>query len=256
MIIHKSKFMAVTALALLGVATAACAADMPSVRFGMPSAVSADVAIACDSRGPTVTLESGGIVLSGLTADVTFRQNKVHQTTVPKVFSAVLLGLNKSITIPKQPPLDGVGGNPWIYLQLLDDNGFELGQEILVGRCKQSNGVTRRLEADYLVALLAQVSYDVDCSNNGPWITLFGNATVEDTVHVRVIFRNNAQGTHENGEFTGYLSVVLSGQTVKIPKQPPLGGSGGNPRVLVQLKGANGALVGDPIDLGRPCSGK
>lgn len=253
---RKKVFIPILMGILFAGALPACAGDLPSLRFGMPSVVSGEVAIACDTRGPTITLKSGTITLAGLTADVTFRQNKVHQTTVEDVFTATLIGLNQSITIPKQPPLGGVGGNPWIYLQLLDDNGFELGEERLVGRCKQSNGTVRHLEAEYLVALLAQFSADVDCSNKGPWITLFGSVTTEDAVHVRVIFRNNSKGTHENDEFVGYLSVVLSGNTVQIPKQPPLGGVGGNPRVLIQFKGANGALIGDQIDLGRPCGGK
>jgi len=51
---------AFTLATVCGVASAS-AEDLPSLRFGMPSVVSADIGIACDNRGPTVTLESGDI---------------------------------------------------------------------------------------------------------------------------------------------------------------------------------------------------
>jgi hypothetical protein len=34
----------------------------------------------------------------------------------------------------------GVGGNPWFWIQLRDDQGAALGEEILVGRCVQLAG--------------------------------------------------------------------------------------------------------------------
>src|SRR6266704_1018572 len=43
----------------------------------------------------------------------------------------------QAITIPKQPVLGGAGGNPFIWLQLVDDKGAPLTGEIYLGRCVQ-----------------------------------------------------------------------------------------------------------------------
>jgi len=43
----------------------------------------------------------------------------------------------ESITIPKQPVLGGVAGNPFIWVQLEDGNGRALTDEVYLGRCEQ-----------------------------------------------------------------------------------------------------------------------
>lgn len=39
--------------------------------------------------------------------------------------------------LPKQPVQGGVGGNPWISVQLLGGAGDLIGTEVLLGHCVQ-----------------------------------------------------------------------------------------------------------------------
>jgi len=50
-----------------------------------------------------------------------------------------ILARGESISFAKQPPLDGAGGNPRVYLQFLDGEGDAVGDEIYLGRCVQLN---------------------------------------------------------------------------------------------------------------------
>src|SRR5436309_11693322 len=73
-----------------------------------------------------------------------------------------------------------------------------------------------------------------NCSNSpGPQITLDGSMSLGG-LNVDLIFRNNLKGTHT---YTDQQSVevvaVPAGGTLVIPKQPPLGGVGGNPFIWV-----------------------
>ena len=123
------------------IALGACDAD------GFPA--SADVTLAtqvtltvdmagCTNRpGPTITVE-GAVEFAGLSARIIVRT--ADGATAGDVVTAaevVAVPAGETHTIPKQPSRGGVGGNPWIYAQLVDVNGSPLTDELFVGRCVQ-----------------------------------------------------------------------------------------------------------------------
>lgn len=242
---------AIAATALL-IGIAAQASQEITLPVTVPMQVTLNVnATDCDnSPGPYITLE-GEVALGGVKAQFIFQNNVkgTHRTTRTVGTPAVLVPMGEGITIPKQPCLGGVGGNPWIYIQLFNDQG-NLTPEILLGRCVQ--GLT--ISEDVLsTAALSTLITATDCSNNpGPFITLEGSLTVS-SLKARVIFRNNVKGTHENKDTVVEVTLLGDGATVVIPKQPVLGGVGGNPWIWVQFLNGADVPVADPVFLGR-CS--
>ena len=68
----------------------------------------------------------------------------------------------------------------------------------------------------------------------------------------RFIFRNNVKGTHTaTVESTHDVELIAKGSQVVIPKQPPLGGVGGNPIISIQFQDGAGDAIGAPVRLGR-----
>jgi hypothetical protein len=200
-----------------------------------------------NSPGPQVTI-SGEIALGGLQVKLTLANNVkgTHTTEVTLATNVVLVPLGSKITIPKQPVLGGVGGNPHIWLQFYNENG-NLSEEIYLGRCVQGLKINRDFDNETLAALLVSA---LGCENNpGPYI-YFGGGLSLDGLNARFIFRNNLKGTH-TAEAQANVTIIPDGTIVKIPKQPVLGGSGGNPLVWIQLLQGNGTPIGEPRFLGR-----
>lgn len=201
-----------------------------------------------NSGGPQVTLE-GAIKLGSVCAKVTLSNNAkgTHTTTVQKEYT-VSLALEKSITIPKQPVRGGVGGNPHIWIQFTNKGGGALSEEIYLGRCVQGLNVSRQLVTEALLNAIVEAS---ECSNKkGPFITL-GGEMVLSGMDAKIIFRNNAKGTH-TAEATTSVSLIAEGTKIVLPKQPSQGGVGGNPLITVQFVDCKtGAKLGDPVQLGR-----
>ena len=108
--------------------------------FSIPSGATCNVSSGncINSGGPDITL-NGEIRLGGLGADLILTNNAkfTHATSADVVVSVVLLEEGKSITFAKQPPLDGAGGNPLIYVQFLTGSGSPLGSPILLGKCNK-----------------------------------------------------------------------------------------------------------------------
>ncbi len=245
-----SKIVAVIAVAALAGTMTLKADQEISFGYNMPLKVTLNVnESACyNSPGPFITLE-GVIELGGLEAQLIFQNNVkgTHQNIQTISTSVVLLPAGQSITIPKQPVLGGVGGNPWIYIQFFNAQG-DLSPEILLGRCVQGLTVSEMVLDQALVSTLVTAT---DCSNNpGPWITLEGDITLSG-LKVRIIFKNNVKGTHTNVQ-TAEVELMPPGLEVVIPKQPSRGGVGGNPWIWLQFL-SEGAPIGDPYFLGR-CS--
>jgi hypothetical protein len=113
-----------------------------SLLFALPT--DAEVALAGDcsnSPGPFITL-SGELSLGGLNAKLILSNTKrlaPHVTDAQVEVKFTILAPGETLTFAKQPPLDGVGGNPRIYLQFTDEQGDPVGDEIFVGRCVQLN---------------------------------------------------------------------------------------------------------------------
>jgi hypothetical protein len=107
--------------------------------------------------------------------------------------------------------------------------------------------------ADFLIAATAAASVaTADCDNSpGPYITLGGELSLTG-INARLIFRNNADGTHEADETTtAKVTIVPAGETIQFPKQPVLGGVGGNPWISLLFRDGDGEAIGSEFLLGR-----
>lgn len=92
----------------------------------------------CTNTGPRVTVSSA-LQLSGLRLRFTFRSESDPGGEVLGTYdtTAELVAVNegREVSLPKQPAAGGVGGNPWIYVQVVDGAGQPLGEQLLLGRC-------------------------------------------------------------------------------------------------------------------------
>lgn len=108
--------------------------------FDLPTTAHATVdSDACsNSGGPTIKL-NGELKLGGFYGHLILTNNAkfTHVTSADVVINIVIVPAGQSIVFAKQPPLDGAGGNPYIFLQFLDGSESPLGDPIFVGRCNQ-----------------------------------------------------------------------------------------------------------------------
>jgi hypothetical protein len=252
---RRSPFRA-AALAILTVAATAFAhgTEHVTATIAVPATLDGALEIDCsNSPGPTVTL-GGDLAFAGIDAVAIFRNNQkgTHEYTATTTFDGTLLPSGETITIPKQPSRGGVGGNPFIWIQFLDGDGDALTGEIYLGRCVQGLNSFALAEA-FAVGAVANVDAAIDCSNNpGPFITFSGGMSLNGLA-ARVIFRNNDNpvGGPHKADAVVERTLVADGTTIKFPKQPSLGGVGGNPWIWMQLLASDGTALTDEIALGR-----
>lgn len=207
-----------------------------------------------NSPGPEITLV-GEISLGEIDAQIIFKNNAkgTHQAEVDTTVDVIILPDGEVISFPKQPVLGGVGGNPFIWLQFVDENGEPLSEELFLGRCVQG---FNEISADFFIpsTVTAVVSAE-SCKNSpGPFVTLEGEVAITG-IDAKLIFRNNDNpvgGPHEHDEDTTVDIIILpAGESITIPKQPPLGGAGGNPIISVVFLDEDGDTIGDEFELGR-----
>jgi hypothetical protein len=217
-------------------------------------------AFSCEnSPGPWINFE-GAVTLAGLDVQLVFRNNinKDVHTRVEDVQTVAGVTAGTSIRIPKQPshPFEGgtgtgVGGNPWISVQIVDTNGNPLSGEILLGRCVQG---AFSPSVDFSASVIAQAVIEtLDCTNNpGPFINVSGSISVSPGVRARFIFRNQREdgAPHEAIAFAD-VTLLSNGFALSFPKQPVQGGVGGNPWISVRFADSNGQPIGSETLLGR-----
>src|SRR5262245_41607835 len=77
---------------------------------------------------------------------------------------------------------------------------------------------------------------EVDCQNSpAPQITMSGDIQLGG-LKARLIFSNNAKGTHTAVVVAQYdVTLLPAGDSITIPKQPVRGGVGGNPHIYLQF---------------------
>jgi hypothetical protein len=205
-----------------------------------------------NSPGPTITL-TGTIGLGDVTGDVEFKNNTkgTHTAVVTDVISGVVLDFGDGIQVPKQPSRTpdspctgtGTGGNPFVWIQLTDDDGNALTAPAFLGRCVQ--GLTVDTDLTFLEAALAHAHVGGDsCLNSpGPYITLSGDLTLRG-VKGRVILKNNPNppDPHE-ANCAATFDIIFADSSLTICKSPSTQqnaceydpGAGGNPIVCVIL---------------------
>src|SRR5262249_15462058 len=139
-ILHKSASVAAMLVLLCSKPLTATAGQQVQLQFNLPVHLDFTVnELGCqNSPGPQITVE-GSMALGGLGVEWIFQNNVKGTHTATDAFTAqaLLLPVGDEITIPKQPVLGGVGGNPWIWCQFYDDHGANMTGEILLGRCVQ-----------------------------------------------------------------------------------------------------------------------
>jgi hypothetical protein len=206
-----------------------------------------------NSPGPQITLD-GAIALGGLNVELIFRNNVKGTHTFVAEHTAEIVAVPEggTLVIPKQPPLGGAGGNPFIWIQFLDGDGNALSGEIFLGRCVQ--GPTK-VKSDLGALATTVVDFAaLDCSNNpGPWITVEGATSFPKGINAQLIFRNNDNpvgGPHEAIR-SAVVTVIPAGFTLRFPKQPVEGGVGGNPLIYTRLESGDGKVIGKEVLLGR-----
>lgn len=254
---RRSSVAVLVALGLIWIATPleAQAAQQVSTTFTMPVRLQASLETSgCDnSTGPQITF-SGDLELGGLGMDLIFRNNEkgTHTYTDGQTVEAIGVPAGERITIPKQPVLGGVGGNPFIWLQLTDGSGRAMTNEIYLGRCVQG---TSSMHADFTLPSTAFAAISAtECANSpGPYITLDGQLEVGG-LGARLIFRNNDNpvgGPHKADDSTVVEATLLPAQGISFPKQPVLGGVGGNPWISLLFKQGSGEAIGSEFLIGR-----
>ena len=104
-------------------------------------------------------------------------------------------------------------------------------------------------------ALFAAATVDACENNPGPFITLEGELVLGG-VNGRLIFRNNAKGTHQRTEdVTADVVLLDEGETISFAKQPSRGGVGGNPWIYLQFFDMDWEPLSDELLLGRCVQG-
>lgn len=257
----KAALAAVTGLGLAALSSAALALNQVTADLSQPMNLQASVsAFECEnSPGPWINFE-GAVTLAGLNVQLIFRNNinKDVHTYVEDVQTVVGVSTGTTIRIPKQPshPFEGgtgtgVGGNPWISLQIVDSNNQPLSGEVLLGRCVQG---AFNPSADFVAAVTAQALIEtLDCTNNpGPFINVSGSMSVSPGVKARFIFRNQrTDGAPHEATAMADVTLFTDGFAFSFPKQPVQGGVGGNPWISVRFADASGQPMGPETLLGR-----
>jgi hypothetical protein len=245
---------------IAGFATTAGADETASVAFASQVAINGhvDVSGCTNNPGPTITF-SGTIALGGFDAQLTLKNNVkgTHEADIDAQFTFALIFPTGGLSIPKQPVLGGVGGNPHVWVDIVDDNGNSLtgNHPIYLGRCVQ--GLSADAGFKVLNAATAALLVSaLECNNNpGPYITLGPGSLTHGGLKARLILQNADNpvgGPHRNDQNIVDVVILPSGFSETIPKQPPLGGAGGNPLVYLQfLQGDGVTAIGDEISLGR-----
>ena len=222
-------------------------------RVGIPGhfSLEAETGDCYNSTGPWITLR-GELTLGGLNGKLIFRNNRqgTHEGEADVTASVVLLEKGETIRFEKQPSRGGVGGNPWIFLELLDGSDRPISDKVLLGRCVQGLMTS---DLDLVMAGLAQAEVTSGgCdSSGGPEITIAGDLRLGG-LSANLIFRNNRRGTHEHYEETEVSIVIVpNGSSIELPKPPPLGGAGGNPYIFFVFTDGDDRPIGDEFYLGR-----
>lgn len=235
-------------------ASVATAAVTVQTSFSQPASVYlSEQAEGCSNNpGPFVTL-NGEIKLGGVNARVIFTNNRkfTHVTSQDTTADVVILPAGESISIAKQPPEGGVGGNPWIYLQFNDCAGGPLTTSpTRLGRCVQGLNDTA-LNFDLPSDLELTVTSGSCSGAGGPNVELEGELTIGGLC-ADLILTNNAKFTHVTSKDIVVGIVLLAdGSTLTIPKSPAQGGAGGNPYIYIQLLDGASQPISAPVFIGR-----
>ena len=227
------------------------AGDRIHREFDIPATLSASIqATACGGApGPQVSVQAD-LTLSGLNAEVIFRNTGPKISQQPIVLEQVVVPPDQQVSTPAQSIVGGIGSNPYIWLQILDAKGRPLTSEMFLGRCDQG---TFTVTPNFAVpaTAIADVTATSCGASQGPAVTLDG-ATEITGLTGRLIFRssNAFQPAGKTDQSVSELVIMPAGQSFAFPAQPVIGNSNTNPQVGVQFRQADGIAVGSEVRLG------
>src|SRR5262245_38999897 len=230
------------------------AADRIQKSFDLPATYSATIqTTACSaSPGPQVSVQ-GALTVSGLNAQLIFRNTGPQFPQEPIVVEQVVVPAQSQVSTPTQSIVAGLGNNPFMWLQIVDAKGRPLTSEQFLGRCEQAT-----FTPTVSFAAPASATADVvatDCSaSQGPSVSLDG-ATELSALTARIIFRNT-DSVHPGGSVNQSVSEMMilpAGQSYSFPAQAILANSGPNPLISLQLRQEDSSAVGSELLFGR-CS--
>ena len=212
----------------------------------------------CDNTGPHITF--GSILeLDGHTAQVTLTQNVNHSVQVVGSLALTLWNANDPTAPPqiaKQPPLGGVGGNPYLYF--LDDTSGDINY---LGRCVQdfgpgqNNGKGPWKHSGNLGGFADLTVQSLICDNKGSSLQLGTSSGVGDATG-HLLLTNQFRGldsVHLNkNDILASVGFTLASTPLK-KGGGKFSGAGGNPNVSVETGTGLDPFVGDGngIGLGR-----
>jgi hypothetical protein len=84
----------------------------------------------------------------------------------------------------------------------------------------------------------------IDCQHTGNTVTIDGPISLGGSA-AHVWYQNNVKGTQQSNVYSGVIeaSIAPVGGSVHMAKQPPQGGSGGNPWIWYDANDGNGPLL-------------
>ena len=136
-------------------------------------------------------------------------------------------------------------------------NSIQLGLAVMALLCAQVSRADQQVNAGFSMPIHVNAVVDESgCENHpGPTITLSGAISLGG-FNARVIFKNNVKGTHTATVVKQFdVTLLPAGSTIEIPKQPVLGGVGGNPHIYLQFHDGNGNDLSGEFYLGRCVQG-
>lgn len=214
------------------------------VSFNVPVQVTTQIdgSSTCDNTGPHITFKNF-LLIGDHWVQFTFQNggaNHVATAYAQAVLDLSQAGNSGNPYIPKQPSNFGVGGNPFIYFE----NDLD-GIPHYLGRCVQDfgNGYDNPNSrwtakgsaggwADFVVSTFG-------CSNKGGSTLTFDGTNGEGGVNGHLVLTNSYLGDgkpfpqHSNSSILASVGLQFAPPwSDGIPKQPPLGGVGGNPDIF------------------------
>lgn len=210
----------------------------------------------CDNRTSEIDL-SGTLTFGGIAVNVLFEnqdnnttRGKGHHTGGGSTTAELLLSNFGIKSLPKQPVNGGVGGNPWIYIQLEDTTGATVSEPILLGRCVVGQSAKSGKYDGFLDADASALIATLPCDQKTTSVDI-GASGMHEGVNAKVIFTNNRKFNTHVAETDAVVSLGLA-DVMTWTKGGQAGGVGGNPLVSVQFTdGIGGAPVGPNHKLGR-----
>lgn len=205
----------------------------------------------CDNSGGDMIRLHGSLLFDNIAVKLTASDTTGAEVQSATVSATTVVKL-EDMEVAKQPSLGGVGGNPWIYVQLLDGSGVAVSDEMLLGRCVQG------LEESPL-ALTLPVGVDVQVDAGVCSVDTDKHVTVEGALSLtglmaKVRLANDLTGTHV-AELTSEttIEVLPDGASVTLEGDPALGTTEEEPasyELDLRVVDGNGDTLSNQVSLG------